>query len=521
MSHANLGCIQVESTHNKWAVALSVSMGGVMSSLDTFILYVATPNLRGVFSATVAEVSWVSTSYAIASMMCMFLSGWFVDRLGSKRVYQAGLVLFVIGSALCAMATSLEQLILYRVIQGLGAGILLPVEGVILRRTFPPVQHGLVMGLYGTSIMCGPAFGPMLGGILIDQFSWHFIFIVNIPIGIISFVMVRHYLIDDPISADTPKRTFDAPGILWLLFGVVGTVWLLERGDRTYWFEDTQNVILLVVALASWAMLCAHSLTIKQPLLDLKVLKHKTFTAANSLNFLAAFMITGTLFVLPIYMQELLGFSPTQAGTTMAPRALVMMLAFPLVGWLFNRVPMRLLITTGLVLGIGSGVMMAGFTFETGWHDMILPQIIQGLGAAFILGPVTTAALISIPKATMPAAAALESTTRLLGSTLGIAVFASLITHYELRTWELLRHNVTLSSTVLYKRFGGVVEFYYSETSSQLHALEKAYRALNGRVTEQVLSITYMNLFQLITVGFIAMLIISAFISLKKQQQVA
>lgn len=193
-----------------------------MSSLDTFILYVATPNLRGVFSATVAEVSWVSTSYAIASMMCMFLSGWFVDRLGSKRVYQAGLVLFVIGSALCAMATSLEQLILYRVIQGLGAGILLPVEGVILRRTFPPVQHGLVMGLYGTSIMCGPAFGPMLGGILIDQFSWHFIFIVNIPIGIISFVMVRHYLIDDPIGADTPKRTFDAPGILWLLFGVVG-----------------------------------------------------------------------------------------------------------------------------------------------------------------------------------------------------------------------------------------------------------------------------------------------------------
>lgn len=488
-----------------------------MSSLDTFILYVATSNLRGTFSATIAEISWISTSYAIASMMCMFLSGWLVDRHGSKKVYQTAIILFVVGSALCAMADSLNELILSRVIQGLGAGVLLPVEGVILRRTFPPAHHGLVMGLYGTSIMLGPAFGPMLGGIIIDQFSWQWIFLVNIPIGLISFIMVREFLGNDDKSDHAHRRVLDFPGLLFLATAVVSLIWLLERGDRTFWFEDIQNLILLLTAISFWAMLIAHSVSVSNPLLDLRILRHQAFTAANTLNFFAAFMITGTLFVIPIYMQELLLFSPTQAGTAMAPRAFVMMLAFPLVGWLFNRVPTRFLISFGLTLGVISGLMMSKFTFETGWHDTVLPQVIQGLGAAFILGPVTTSALISIPKQKMPGAAALESTTRLLGSTIGIAVFASLITHYELRTWEIMRHNVTMFSTVLYKRFAGVVDFYLTETPSIAHATEKAYQALNGRVSQQVLSVTYMNLFQLITLGFVVLILITFFISPKKR----
>jgi MFS transporter, DHA2 family, multidrug resistance protein len=273
---------------------------------------------------------------------------------------------------------------------------------------------------------------------------------------------------------------------------------------------------LMLIAAGSWTMLLAHSFSISQPLLDFKILIHRTFAAANLLNFFAAFMITGTLFVLPIYMQELLLFSPTQAGTSMAPRALVMMLAFPLVGWLFNRVPTKLLISFGLSMGILSGIMMADFTFESGWHDMILPQIVQGIGAAFILGPVTTAALISIPKEKMPAAAALESTTRLLGSTIGIAVFASLITQFEMLNWENLRHHVTWFNTVLYKRFGDVVEFYLAHTASVEHAKEMGYRALRDRVNQQVLSLTYMNMFQMVVLGFVFMAVISLFISSKK-----
>lgn len=487
-----------------------------MSSLDTFILYVATPNLRGIFSATIAEISWVSTSYAIASMICMFLSARLVDRFGGKNVYQTGLLFFVGGSVCCSLSHSLEQLIMARVIQGLGAGLLLPVEGMILRRTFPPAQHGLIMGLYGTSIMLGPALGPMLGGIMIDQFSWQFIFIINIPIGIISFIMVQEFMSNQEEGATQKKLPLDLTSLFLLAVAVVSLIWLLERGDRTLWLEDDFNMTLMLIAAGSWTMLLAHSFSISQPLLDFKILIHRTFAAANLLNFLAAFMITGTLFVLPIYMQELLLFSPTQAGTSMAPRALVMMLAFPLVGWLFNRVPTKLLISFGLSMGILSGIMMADFTFESGWHDMILPQIVQGIGAAFILGPVTTAALISIPKEKMPAAAALESTTRLLGGTIGIAVFASLITQFEMLNWENLRHHVTWFNTVLYKRFGDVVEFYLAHTASVEHAKEMGYRALRDRVNQQVLSLTYMNMFQMVVLGFVFMAVISLFISSKK-----
>ncbi|NTS75293.1 DHA2 family efflux MFS transporter permease subunit [Catenovulum sp. SM1970] len=509
----------MDDSKKKWLIAFSVSLGGIMSSLDTFILFVATPNLRGIFSATIAEISWVSTSYAIASMTCMFLSAWFVGRYGSRSVYLGGLAFFAAGSVFCSMSVTLEQLVFARVIQGLGAGVLLPVEGVILRKTFPPKQHGLVIGLYGTSIMFGPAFGPMLGGIIIDQYSWQLIFILNIPIVIISAVMVRKFLVNENTEENKKTSHFDFMGVILLLISVISLIWLLERGERTFWLEDDFNLLLIVVSFASWAFLIAHSLMVEKPLLDFRILQYRVFATANMLNFFAAFLISGTLFVLPIYMQELLEFSPTQAGTAMAPRAFVMMLAFPFVGWLFNRVPAIALITFGIGMGILSGVMMSGFTAETGWHDMILPQIIQGVSAAFILGPVTTAALISIPKPKMPNAAALEATTRLLGSTIGIAAFSTLITHYQLRTWELLRHNVTLSSTVLYKRFNGVIDFFYSETSSSLFALEKAYRALNGRVTEQVQALTYMNLFQIITLGFLIMLVLSFGLSLKPKPE--
>jgi len=256
-----------------------------------------------------------------------------------------------------------------------------------------------------------------------------------------------------------------------------------------------------------------YELMATQPLLDLSVLANRAFSAANLLNFLAAFIVTGTLFVLPIYMQEFLRFSPTQAGTTMAPRAFVMMLVFPAVGWLYNRVPTRLLITTGLLLGLSSGVMMSRFSADAGWHDMILPQILQGVGAAFVLGPVATAALMSIPRERMAGAAAIESTTRLLGSTIGIAVFASLLTHFEASTWEIVRHNISLSSPVLYKRFQGLQGFF--ATFNGASALDKSFRLLNARTMLQVSSLAYKNLFQLIAAGFLAMIAISLLIDMR------
>jgi DHA2 family multidrug resistance protein len=200
----------------------------------------------------------------------------------------------------------------------------------------------------------------------------------------------------------------------------------------------------------------------------------------------------------------------------MAPRALTMMLAFPTAGWLFNRVPPRLLVTIGLLLCLSSGVMMARFTTDSGWNDMIVPQILQGVGAAFVLGPVTTLALLSIPRERMAGAAAIESTTRLLGSTIGTAAFASILTHFEARTWELLRHNVSMSSTVLYKRFSGVEAFFQTEGPRAAHQI--ALELLGGNVMHQVLSLSYMNLFQLTAAAFLGMLLLSLIVTMSRRE---
>jgi DHA2 family multidrug resistance protein len=314
----------------------------------------------------------------------------------------------------------------------------------------------------------------------------------------------------DPAQA----KPFDIAGFLLLGTGVICLISLLERGNRTFWFDDMHNILLLAGCLVAWAMFAAHLKMRTTPMLDLSVLSNRSFSAANTVNFLAAFMITGALFILPIFMQELLRFSPVEAGTSMAPRAFVMMFAFPFVGVLFNRLGPRLLITCGICLGFISAVLMSQLTAEAGWGDMILPQIIQGLSAAFVLGPVTTAALMQMSKEKMPGAAAIEAATRLLGSTLGVAVFASLLTHYEAVMWELVRHQISMSNLILYKRFKGLLYFFHTDSAPE--ALQKAYQTLNGRVAIQVMSLAYMNLFQLACAGFFLMLLISFFLNLKK-----
>lgn len=499
-----------------------------MAAIDTFILYVATPHLRGTFSATVSEISWVSTSYAVSSMICMLLSGWLCNKYGRKRVYQSALMVFIVGSALCGTAMTLEFLVFSRIIQGVGAGILLPVENVILRRTFPPSQHGLVMGIYGTTIMIGPAFGPIIGGFIIDHYHWPLIFLVNIPIGLISLIMVQHFVKDDEVVGaarvdyQSSNQNRDAPvdafGILLLVLGMFSLIWLLERGDRLYWFHAPSNVILLFLACFSLSLFVAHELMVKRPAVDLRVLANVTFSTATFLNFLMGFMVSATLFILPIYMQESLDFTATKAGTAMAPRALVMMLVFPITGYLFNRVPPKALIVSGLLLGFYSAFLMSHFTHETGWHDMILPQILQGAAVALVLTPLSTVALMGIKTDRLPAAAGFDSMSRQIGGSLGIAVFATLLAHYQQVSWELLRHKVSMAYPLLFKRFDGVLNFFLTLTPSRSYAYEQSLRLLNARVEEQMASLTYMNLFQIIALCFAVMAVIAMLSKLKRSK---
>ncbi len=495
---------------NRWLIAIAACAGSVMATMDTFVLFVSGPYLRGVFSASVSEISWLTTSYATSSLVFMLLSGFAVQALGQKKAFIAALCTFLLGSFLCAVSESLESLVFSRLVQGAGAGVMLPVEIVILRNIFPPKKHALIMGLYGTTVMSGPAFGPILGGIIIDSFHWSLIFLINIPIGIFSLGLIIRYLKQDDGEREAVKKEIDWIGIIFLVLGIFTLILLLERGDRTYWFDTRENHFLLFIAMFSLSMFVAHELKTNRPSVDFSVLCSPAFASAAFLIFSLSFVVSSTLFILPIFMQELLGFSPTEAGTSMAPRALVMAIIFPLSGWALGWVNPKPLILSGLFLGMVASALMSKFTHESGWHDIIIPQIILGVGIALVLTPLNAVALTYVPNDKLAAASAFEATSSQLGSTFGITISAALYSHLEKANWAILRHNISFSNTVLYKRFAGVVEYFRDSTASRYESVEKAFRALNGRVTEQILSLTFMHMFQLAALAFLAMLIVAA-----------
>tara|TARA_R110002072_G_scaffold238329_1_gene395687 strand:- start:22195 stop:23781 length:1587 start_codon:yes stop_codon:yes gene_type:complete len=498
---------------NKWLVAISVTTGAVMAAIDTSILNVATPHLQGVFSATVAEISWISTGYLVAVVLTMPLAGWLCSLYGRKTVCQAGLVIFILSSLLCGVATDLNFLIFARILQGFGAGILLPVEQVILRQAFPPKEQGLAMGIYGLTVMLGPALGPVLGGIIIDHFHWSLMFYINLPIGLIGYLMVHRFVIEPPREeskingANTGIPKVDWFGIITLTLAMFPLLWLLERGERLYWFETPSNVALLVLSLSSFIMFCIHEWVTPNPAVDLRILVNRAFSSAILMNFLLGFIVAASLFILPIYMQEVLEYSATQAGVALVPRAIVMMLAFPLCGYLFSRLPARLLIAAGLGLGLYSAILMTRFTHESGLYDIILPQVLQGLSVALVLTPISTLALMHVRKDKLPAAAGLNGFSRQLGGSLGIAIFASMLSHFELAVRGAFIHHINEASIMVNARFSNVIQFFYSQNVvGETTALQQAYSRLNGRVEEQIVVMSYLKAFEWITVLFVVMI---------------
>lgn len=493
----------------RWIVAIAACAGSVMATMDTFILFVSGPYLRGVFSASVSEISWLTTSYATASLVMMLLSGYVSRALGNKSAFMLALCTFLTGSLLCASANELHTLVMARIVQGAGAGVMLPVEIVILRSIFPSRMHPLIMGLYGTTVMAGPALGPVFGGMIIDNFHWSIIFLINIPIGLLSLGLIYIYLQSERPESSASFSKIDWIGIGSLVLGMFTLILLLERGDRTYWFDDSDNRLLLYISAFSLAFLVAHELTVKSPAIDFSVLRYPVLAPASFLIFTLGFVVSSTLFLLPIYMQEQLDFSPTYAGMAMAPRAIVMALIFPFSGLILNWVKPKHVILTGLTMGLIASTMMSLFTHDTGWGDTVLPQIILGIGIALVLTPLNTVALMYVPKSKLGAASAFEATCNQLGATLGITISATMLSYLEKANWGLLRHNVSLSHTVLYKRFSGVIEYFHDTTASRFESMEKAFRALNGRVTEQILSLSFMYMFQLVAVAFAIMIVVS------------
>jgi len=341
----------------KWTVAVSVAFGSLMATIDTSIVNVAIPQIRGELGASLQEITWVTTAYMIAMVLIMPLTGLLGSLFGQKRVYLLSLIVFTIGSVMCGFGRSLEMLVVGRVVQGLGGGALQPTQQAILRQTFPPSEQAMAMAVFSMVIMVGPAIGPVIGGLLIDDLSWPWIFFVNLPVGLLGIYLTWRNVHEpaDVIAANreraaTVRANFDWAGIILMAISIGALQYVLEEGAADDWFDSPHIVIGTFVAAVGLAAFIIRELTAVAPVVDLRMFKDPTFASGTAVSGVVFAMLMGSMFLLPVFTQELMHYSATQSGLVLLPRTLAMMLASPFVGRLYSRVPPALPVGFGVVL---------------------------------------------------------------------------------------------------------------------------------------------------------------------------
>jgi len=498
---------------NKWLVTVSVSFGTLMGAIDASIVNVALTHIRGAVGSTLEEITWISTGFVIATVLVMPLTGFLGRLFGQKRLYMASLVLFLIGSALCGTARSLPALVLWRVIQGFGAGALQPTEQAILRQTFPPKEQGMAMALFAMAVMLGPAFGPTLGGYIVDHASWPWIFYINLPVGALGLFMVWKFVHepDDILEANkaaaaVQRRNIDYSGIVLLSMGLAALQYVLEEGDQDSWFDSRVIIACTFVAVFALAAFVIRELTARVPAVNLRLFKDPVFLSGTLIGALMFAMLMANLFLLPVFMQELLGFTATQSGLALMPRTLAMMVVVPFVGKLYNKIEPRLVVGFGVLAFCFGAWQMSHFTLATGNSGIVSSLIWQGIGFACLFVPLTTVALSKIPRAQLTDATGLNSLLRQIGGSMGLAIFATLLGRNALAARASLSAHLTPYSSVAAGRLAQIQQGLISRGMDAASARAAAPMALAGMVSRQALVLSFEKMFLLAGILFLAIL---------------
>ncbi len=500
-------------TPNKWLVTISVTFGTLMGAIDAAIVNVAIPQVRGALGASLEEIAWVTTAFLLATVLVMPFTAFLGRLYGQKRLYMTCLALFLAGSAMCGMANSLVWLVIGRIVQGLGAGPLLPLEQAILRQTFPPKEQGMAMAVFGMAVMIGPAIGPTLGGLIVDNVSWPWIFYVNLPVGAVALLMVARFVHDpedvaahNRAMAREQRKHTDWAGIGFLSVGLFTLLYVLEEGGRRDWFESRSIVLLSLVSLFALALFVARELTARVPAVDLTLLRDRSFLAATVLGAVMFAMLMSTTFLLPVFMQELLGFSALRAGIFLMPRAIVMFITTAIVGRIYNYVSPRALMFAGLCLFIVSAYFMSHYNVDTGPAEILTVLTLQGVGFGLIFVPLATVALVTIPRHKLPDATGLNAVVRQIGSSIGLAVFVMLIPRFVAQARAAVHANVIAGSTAAMERLDALAAGYQQAGLDATAAGHAAVAHLSGTLHQQAAVLAFDKLFLLSGICFVGML---------------
>jgi DHA2 family multidrug resistance protein len=492
---------------NPWIIAITVTLATFMEVLDTSIANVSLPHIAGSLSAGQDESTWVLTSYLVSNAIVLPLSGWLSSIVGRKNFYMGCVALFTVSSFFCGLAPNLATLIFCRVLQGAGGGGLQPSEQAILADTFPPAKRGMAFAVYGIAVVSAPAIGPTLGGWITDNFTWRWIFFINIPVGIISLLLTSRLIQDPPYlrRRKLSETKIDYIGLGFVALGLGTLQVVLDKGQRDDWFSSHFILSLSLIAAASLIFVIFWEWTHKDPIIDLHLFRDRTFAVSNLLMFMLGFALLGSTLLLPLFMQTLLGYTAERSGLALMPGGFTIMLLLPLVGFLLSRYSPRWLLIFGLVVLSGSLFHMAGFDLSIDFRTAATARVFQAVGMAFLFVPINTAAYAFLPRDKNNAASGLMNLARNIGGSVGISLVTTMLDRRSQVHLHDLSRNLSAANPTFRSMLQGAAQTMQAHGASSAFATQKAYALIEGTVQRQATMLAYIDNFRLLGFAILAM----------------
>src|SRR5580658_4026465 len=492
---------------NPWIIAITVTLATFMEVLDTSIANVALPHIAGGLSAGQDESTWVLTSYLVSNAIVLPLSGWLSSIMGRKNFYMSCVALFTVSSCLCGLAPNLTTLIVFRVLQGIGGGGLQPSEQAILADTFPPAKRGMAFAVYGIAVVTAPAIGPTLGGWITDNFTWRWIFFINIPVGILSLLLTSRLIQDPPYfkRRKLKETRIDYIGLGLVALGLGTLQVILDKGQREDWFESHFIVILSVISAAALIFVVFWEWKHKDPIIDLHLFRDRTFAVSNLLMFMLGFALLGSTLLLPLFMQTLLGYSAEQAGLALMPGGFCIMLLLPLVGFLLSRYNPRWLLVFGLLVLSASLFHMTNFDLELDFRTAVAARMFQAVGMAFLFVPINTAAYAFLPRDKNNAASGLMNLARNMGGSVGISLVTTLLDRRGQVHLNYLSRHLSASNPAFQSMMQGTTQAMRAHGAGPPGTSAMPYAIIQGTIARQAAMLSYIDCFWFLGIAILAM----------------
>ena len=487
----------VEYGFRRTIITITAVLCALLEIVDTTIVNVALNNMRGSLGASLTDVAWVITAYAIANVIVIPMTSWLSQQFGRRNYFATSIIIFTVASFMCGNASTIWELVAFRFIQGLGGGALLVTAQTIITESYPLEKRGMAQAIYGMGVIVGPTLGPPLGGYIVDHFSWPYIFYINLPIGIIATLLTLSFVRSPKYGEKLKAYQVDWLGIILLAAFIGSLQYILEHGQQDDWFNDFTICTLSVISLLGLFFFIWRELTYKYPIVNLNVLKDSNLKVGVIMSFIMGFGLYGTTFIVPIYTQSILGWTATDAGLLLVPSSITVAFMMPMIGKLIQRgVPQTYLVAMGfLAFFIFTYWMHNVMTPDTGEEHLFWPLIVRGLGLGLLFVPITTLSLSALKGKSIGEGAAFTGMMRQLGGSFGIAIITTFIARFsQTHRVNLIAHlditKVNVQNRILALQRGFMSKGFSSET-----ALQKAYKILDFGVIKQSSVLAFMDIF--------------------------